>query len=76
MLQRSKQMFNFKDIKKSLYDLYIKNLTASNLGDNRSDINSRLCILRKAKSALVSPLLMQTSNLDDNNNSSNNMYED
>lgn len=68
MLLRSKTMFNFKDIKKSLYDLYIKNLTATGqMGDSRVDINSRLCILRKAKSALISPLLLQqaTSGVDE-----------
>lgn len=52
MLERSETLFNFKDIKQSLYDLYLKQL------GNQADMETqnRLCMLKQARGALLAPL--------------------
>ena len=55
MLDRSKTMFNFKDISRSLYDLYV-----NHLGNQKHDsqIASRMMLIKKSKSALIMPLVV------------------
>ena len=54
MLSKSQTMFNFGDIKRSLYDLYANTLGKS--GDSLDETNARLVMLQKCKSALVIPM--------------------
>jgi hypothetical protein len=52
-------MFNFSNISNSLYDLYLSQFGKTNLD---KDIMSRMILLKKSKSALLCPLVVQIGN--------------
>jgi len=56
MLSKSMTMFNFSNISNSLYDLYLSQFGKTNLD---KDIVSRMILLKKSKSALLCPLLVE-----------------
>jgi len=55
MLLKSKTMFNFSNISKSLYELYLNHLGRHEQPDK--EIAQRMMLVKKSKSALILPLL-------------------
>lgn len=59
MMGKANQTFNFANISKSLYELY-----ATRFGQTQDkDVVARMMLLRKSKSALLSPLLSSEDQL-------------
>lgn len=57
MLAKSKSMINFTNISNSLYDLYKSKFDET----ENKNIISRMILLKKSKSALLCPLLVESN---------------